>query len=192
MNKGRLEAFSKGVIAIINAVMMIKLIKVPQTADLAVPQPINFVFLSHALSFLYCGIYWTNYHHMFQAVKRIDGRVLWANLHLLFWLSFVPFTTAWMGENAFSAGPVALYGIILLLAAIAYFMLTRALIALHAKNSVLATAIGHDRTWGLSLVMYLVALCLAFVNAWFACGLYVMVAIIWLIPNQRIERTPRK
>jgi uncharacterized membrane protein len=188
MNKGRLEAFSDGVIAIIITIMVLEL-KVPQTADLAALLPLAPVFLSYALSFIYCGIYWNNHHHLLQAVKRVDGRVLWANLHLLFWLSLVPFATAWMGENAFSAGPVALYGVVLLLAAVAYFVLTRALIALHGKDSVLATAIGRDRKGVLSLVIYLVALCLAFVNAWIACGLYVLVAVIWLIPDQRIERT---
>ncbi|MEI6778024.1 MAG: TMEM175 family protein [Chloroflexales bacterium] len=188
MNKGRVEAFSDGVIAIIITIMVLEL-KVPQAADLAALLPLVPVFLSYALSFIYCGIYWNNHHHLLQAVKHVDGRVLWANLHLLFWLSLVPFATAWMGENAFSAGPVVLYGIVLLLAAVAYFILTRALIALHGKESVLAIAIGRDRKGVLSLVIYLVALCLAFVNAWIACGLYMLVAIIWLIPDQRIERT---
>lgn len=183
MNKGRLEAFSKGVIAIINALMMIRLIKVPSAANLPAPQTINLVFLGYALSFLHCSIYWNNYHHLFRAVKRINGRVVWANLHLLFWLSFVPFTTAWMGENAFSTGPVVLYGVVLLLAAMAYFILTRTLIALHGKEPALATAIGRDRKGWLSLTIYLVALCLAFVNTWIACGLYMLVAIIWLFPD---------
>ncbi len=191
-SKRRLEALSKGVIAIINAMMMIKLIKVPSTAAIVVPQPINLVFLCYTLSFLYCGIYWNTYHILFQSVKRVNGRVVWANLHLLFWLAFVPFTTAWMGETAFSTGPVVLYGIVLLLAAIAYGILTRALIILHGKNSVLATTVGRNRTELLSLVIYLVALGLAFVNAWIACGLYALVAIIWLFPDQRIERTLQK
>jgi len=188
MNKGRLEAFSDGVIAIIITIMVLEL-KVPQAADLAALLPLAPVFLSYALSFIYCGIYWNNHHHLLQAVKRVDGRVLWANLHLLFWLSLIPFATAWMGENSFRAGPVTLYGVVLLLAAVAYFILTRALIALHGKDSVLATAIGRDRKGMLSLVIYAVALCLAFVSAWISCGLYVLVAVIWLIPDQRIERT---
>lgn len=189
MNKRRLEAFSKGVIAFINTMMVLALMHARQSADRSVPQPLDLVFLGYALSFLYSGIYWHNYHYLLQAVKRVDGRVVWANLHLLFWLALFPFTSAWMGENAFSAGPVALYGVVLLLAGVAYVMLTRAVIALHGKNALLATAIGRDRKEKLSLLIYLVALCLVFLNAWIACGLYVLVAMIWLIPDQRIERT---
>ena len=188
MTKGRLEAFSDGVIAIIITIMVLEL-KVPHETNLAALLPLAPVFLSYALSFTFCGIYWNNHHHLLQAVKHVDGRVLWANMHLLFWLSLIPFATGWMGENAFSAWPVALYGIVLLLAAIAYLGLTRILIALHGRDSVLATALGRDRKGLLSLALYLAAICLAFVHTWLACGLYVMVAVMWCIPDQRIERT---
>lgn len=188
MDKGRLEAFSDGVIAIIITIMVLAL-TVPHGADLAVLRPLLPTFLSYGLSFIFLGIYWNNHHHLLQAIKYVDGRVLWANLHLLFWLSLIPFGTGWMGKNDFAAWPVALYGLVLLLAAVAYFILTRALIALHGRESVLATALGRDFKGKVSVVIYLVAIPLAFVSAWLACGLYVLVAVMWLIPDRRIEKT---
>jgi uncharacterized membrane protein len=188
MSKGRLEAFSDAVIAIIITIMVLEL-TVPHEADLAALLPLAPIFLSYALSFVFLGIYWNNHHHLLQAVKHVDGRVLWANLHLLFWLSLFPFGTAWMGENNFSAWPVALYGLILLLAALAYLILTRTLISLHGRDSLLATALGRDFKGKVSAVIYAVAIPLAFMNSWFACALYVLVAVIWLIPDRRIEKT---
>jgi uncharacterized membrane protein len=188
MDKGRLEAFSDGVIAIIITIMVLAL-TVPHGADLAVLRPLLPTFLSYGLSFIFLGIYWNNHHHLLQAIEHVDGRVLWANLHLLFWLSLIPFGTGWMGKNDFAAWPVALYGLVLLLAAVAYFILTRALIALHGRDSVLATALGRDFKGKVSVVIYLVAIPLAFVSAWLACGLYVLVAVMWLIPDRRIEKT---
>jgi uncharacterized membrane protein len=145
--------------------------------------------LSYVLSFIFLGIYWNNHHHLLQAIKHVDGRVLWANLHLLFWLSLIPVVTGWMGENEFAPGPVALYGVIMLGAAIAYFILTHALIALHGRDSLLATALGRDFKGKVSVVMYSAAIPLSFANSWFACSLYVLVAIMWLIPDRRIEKT---
>ena len=188
MHKGRLEAFSDGVIAILITIMVLEL-KVPHEADLAGLLPLVPVFLSYVLSFIFIGIYWTNHHHLLQAIEHVDGRVLWANLHLLFWLSLIPFVTGWIGENQFAAWPVASYGVVLLCAAIAYLILTRALIALHGNDSVLATALGRDIKGKISPVFYLMAIPLAFVNPWLASALYVVVAIIWLIPDRRIERT---
>lgn len=187
MGKGRIEAFSDGVIAILITIMVLEL-TVPHGADLAALRPLLPIFLSYVLSFVYLGIYWNNHHHLFQVVKQVDGRVLWANLHLLFWLSLVPFVTSWMGENGFSAWPVALYGLVLLLAAVAYFFLTRALLALHGPDSVLAAALGEDFKGKVSLLIYLTAIPLAFVNEWLAEALYVLVAIIWLVPDRRIEK----
>jgi uncharacterized membrane protein len=187
MSKSRLEAFSDGVLAIIITIMVLEL-AVPHTPDLYALVPLAPKLLRYALSFLFLGIYWNNHHHLFQAIHRVDGRVLWANLHLLFWLSLFPFCTGWMGENRFAPGPVAFYGLILLLAAIAYYILVRALLALHGEGSVLATAIGSDFKGKISIVIYLVGLCLAFVNSWLAYGLYFLVAILWLIPDRRIER----
>jgi uncharacterized membrane protein len=187
MGKGRLEAFSDGVIAIIITIMVLEL-KVPHEADFAALRPLIPVFLSYVLSFLYVGIYWNNHHHLFQIVRQINGAVLWANLHLLFWLSLLPFATAWMGENHFAALPVALYGIVLLLAATAYFILTRTLIRHHGKDSTLAIALGEDFKDKLSLGIYVIGVPLALVNSYLAYFLYVMVAILWLIPDRRIER----
>jgi len=144
--------------------------------------------LSYALSFVFLGIYWNNHHHLFQAIRHVDGRVLWANLHLLFWLSLTPFVTAWMGESHFAPWPVALYGIVLLFAACAYYVLTRALISRHGDDSVLAKAVGRDVKGKISLVFHAVALPLAFVKWWMACGVYVLVAVLWLIPDRRIEK----
>lgn len=187
MQKGRLGAFSDGVIAIIITIMVLEL-KVPEGIDLAALRPLIPVFLSYVLSFIYLGIYWNNHHHLLQAVQHVSGSVLWANLHLLFWLSLVPFVTAWMGEHVFAPWPVAAYGIVLLLAAIAYFILTRALIARHGKDSTLATAMGRDLKGKISMGIYVLAILLAFVNAGFACLLYALVAVIWVIPDRRIER----
>lgn len=187
MGKGRLEAFSDGVIAIIITIMVLEL-KVPHEADLAALRPLFPVFLSYVLSFIYLGIYWSNHHHLLQVVRHVNGNVLWANLHLLFWLSLIPFVTGWTGENHFAALPVALYGTVLLLAAIAYFILTRTLISHHGKDSTLAIAVGRDFKGKMSVVIYAAAIGLSFVNSWFAFLLYVLVALIWLVPDRRIER----
>ena len=188
MSKGRLEAFSDGVLAIVITIMVLAL-QAPRTAELVALAPVLPVFLSYVLSFVFLGIYWNNHHHLFQAVQHVDGRVLWANLHLLFWLSLIPFVTSWMGETQFAAWPVALYGTVLLLAGVAYFILTRVLLALHGKDSVLATALGRDFKGKASVVICLVAIPLAFVNAGLACALFVLVAAIWFIPDRRIEKT---
>jgi len=188
MSKSRMEAFSDGVLAIIITIMVLEL-AVPHGDNLSALRPLIPVFLSYILSFVFLSIYWNNHHHLFQAVEQINGRVLWANLHLLFWLSLIPFVTGWMGENNFAALPVALYGIVLLFAAIAYFILTRSLLSIHESDSVLATALGRDFKGKISMVIYILAIPLAFVSAWIAGGLYVAVAIMWLVPDQRIERT---
>lgn len=188
MGKGRLEAFSDGVIAIIITIMVLEL-KVPHETDLTALRPLIPIFLSYVLSFIYLGIYWNNHHHLFQAVRQIQGSILWANLHLLFWLSLIPFVTGWMGENHFAALPTALYGSVLLFSAIAYFILSRTLIAYHGENSPLAIALGRDFKGKLSMVIYAAAILLSFVNSWFACSLYVLVAVMWLIPDRRIEKT---
>ena len=188
MSTGRMEAFSDGVIAILITIMVLEL-KVPREADLAALLPLVPVFLSYVISFLFLGIYWSNHHHLLQAIKHVDGRVLWANLHLLFWLSLVPFVTGWVGENNFASWPVACYGVVLLFAAIAYFILTRVLIALHGRDSVLATAVGRDFKGKVSVVIYLSAIPISFVNSLFAFALYVLVAVMWLIPDRRIEKT---
>jgi uncharacterized membrane protein len=187
MSKGRLEAFSDGVLAIIITIMVLEM-KVPYGADLVALRSLIPVFLSYVLSFVFIGIYWNNHHHLLQAVRYVNGPILWANLHLLFWLSLTPFVTGWMGENHFAAWPVALYGVVLLLAGVAYFILTRALIAYHGRDSTLANALGRDFKGKVSLVFYGVAIPLSFVNPWIACALYVLVAVMWLIPDRRIER----
>jgi uncharacterized membrane protein len=186
MEKGRLTAFSDGVIAIIITIMVLEL-KVPHEDNLAALRPLIPVFLSYILSFIYLGIYWNNHHHLFQAVQHVNGRVLWANLHLLFWLSLIPFVTAWMGENYFTPVPVAFYGGVLLLTAIAYSILTVTLIAHHGKDSTIATAIGRDFKGKVSVGIYAVAIPLALANSWLAFSLYILVAIMWLIPDRRIE-----
>jgi len=188
MSKGRLEAFSDGVIAILITIMVLAL-TVPHEATLAALRPLIPTFLSYALSFVFLGIYWNNHHHLFQAIQQVDGRVLWANMHLLFWLSLIPFATAWMGENDFAPWPVALYGVVLLFAGIAYFILARVLIALHGRDSVLATALGSDFKGQVSIGLYLVAIVLSFVSSGLACAVYVLVAVMWLIPDRRIEKT---
>jgi uncharacterized membrane protein len=186
MTKGRLEAFSDGVIAILITIMVLEL-KVPHGSDLEALRPLIPVFLSYVLSFIYLGIYWSNHHHLLQVVERVNGRVLWANLHLLFWLSLVPFTTAWLGENGMSRWPAAAYGVTLLGAAIAYTILTRVLIAHHGSDSTLARAIGTDGKGYFSLACYLTAIAIAFISPLLSCALYVFVAIIWLVPDRRIE-----
>jgi uncharacterized membrane protein len=187
MTKARLEAFSDGVIAVIITILVLEL-KVPHGADLAALGPLIPVFLSYVLSFVFIGIYWSNHHHLMHAVHHVSGRVLWANLHLLFWLSLAPFVTAWMGENHFAAVPVALYGVALLGAAVAYFILTRALLAIHAADSTLAKALGRDFKGKISVVIYVAAIALCFVHPFIACALYVLVAAMWLFPDRRIER----
>jgi uncharacterized membrane protein len=188
MTKSRLEAFSDGVIAIIITIMVLEL-KVPHGTTLAALQPIIPVFLSYVLSFVFIAIYWNNHHHLMQAIKHADGRVLWANMHLLFWLSLTPFVTGWMGENHFASLPVALYGVNLLMDAVAFTILVRALLAAQGEHSTLKVALGDDLKGKASLAIYALAILLAFVNRWIACALYVVVAIIWLIPDQRIEKT---
>jgi uncharacterized membrane protein len=187
MNKGRMEAFSDGVIAILITIMVLEL-SVPHGTSLADLRPLTPIFLTYALSFINLGIYWNNHHHLLQAVEHVDGRVLWANMHLLFWLSLIPFATGWMGENAFTAWPVAMYGMVLLFAAVAYFILSRALIALEGQDSTLGKAIGGDFKGRVSMVLYLTAVVLAFFYAWVSAALYVVVAIMWLIPDRRIEK----
>jgi uncharacterized membrane protein len=188
MTKSRLEAFSDGVVAIIITIMVLEL-KVPHETSLSALGPLIPVLLSYLLSFVFLGIYWSNHHHLFHVVQHVSGGILWANLHLLFWLSLIPFVTAWMGENHFAPWPVALYGVVLLLAAIAYFILAHLLIKLHGKESTLATALGADFKGKISMVIYLFAIPLAFVHPMLACALYVSVALSWLIPDRRIEKT---
>ena len=186
MTTGRLEAFSDGVIAIIITIMVLEL-RAPHDVSLAGLRPLLPVFGSYLISYVYLGIYWSNHHHLFHATQHVDGRCLWANLHLLFWLSLIPFTTAWMGENQFATWPVALYGAVLLLSAIAYTILVRALLAAPG-NTLLANALGSDFKGKISVVIYLVAIPLAFVRSWLACALYILVAVMWLIPDRRIEK----
>ena len=188
MRKARMEAFSDGVLAIIITIMVLEL-KVPHSDQLTDLQRLWPVFLSYILSFIYIGIYWNNHHHMLQAVQHVNGKVLWANTHLLFWLSLVPFVTSWMGENGFAAAPVALYGVVLLMCASAYTVLARALVRRHGPHSALAKALGEDVKGRVSLALYVSAVALAFVNRWVALAIYFAVAVIWLIPDRRIERT---
>lgn len=187
MSKGRLEAFSDGVIAIIITVMVLEL-KIPHEAGPDVLRPLVPKFLSYVLSFIFIGIYWNNHHHLFQAVRQVNGRILWANMNLLFWLSLIPFVTGWMGENHFAAWPVALYGAELLIAGLAYLVLTRVLIACHGADCALAAAIGRDFKGKASLVIYIAAIPLAFVSTWLACALYVTAIAMWLVPDSRIEK----
>jgi len=189
MGKGRLEAFSDGVIAILITIMVLEM-KVPHGADPSALRPILPIFLSYVLSFVFIAIYWNNHHHLFQAVRQVRGSALWANVHLLFWLSLIPFVTGWMGENwaEGEAWPVALYGVVMLGAGVAYYVLSQVLVAHHGQESTLARAVGRDEKGKISLLIYLCAVPLAFVDARIACGLYVLVAVIWLIPDRRIER----
>ena len=186
MEKGRLEAFSDGVIAIIITIMVLEL-KVPHGDDLAALQPVLPVFVSYLLSFVYVGIYWNNHHHMLQATKDVGGAVLWANMHLLFWLSLVPFVTGWMGENHDSAAPVGLYGFVLLLSAVAYWILQRSLMARPANREVLTAAFGRDLKGKSSPVFYLIAILAACWHPWISKALYIGVACMWLVPDPRIE-----
>jgi len=187
MGKNRLEAFSDGVLAIIITIMVLEM-KVPHDHSIAALQPLIPVFLSYVLSFIYVGIYWNNHHHMLHATGKVSGSVLWANLHLLFWLSLMPFATAWMGENHFSALPAAIYGVVLLMAGVAYWILARAIIATDGRDALLAKAIGRDRKGNLSIVLYAVAIPLAFLASWLAITIYMLVALMWVIPDKRIEK----
>jgi len=191
MKTTRLEAFSDGVLAIIITIMVLEL-KVPHAVELSALKPVLPVLLSYVLSFIYLGIYCNNHHHLFQATEQVSGGILWANLHLLFWLSLFPFTTAWMGENQLAAIPTAIYGFVLLMAAIAYYVLERTIIAKEGRDSLLAQAIGKDRKGKISALFYFLAIPLAFVNSWIASALYVLGALIWLIPDPRIEHELEK
>ena len=186
MNKTRLEAFSDGVLAISITIMVLEL-KIPHGTDLAALRPLLPIFLSYVLSFIYIGIYWNNHHHLLQATRRINGTILWANLHLLFWLSLIPFATGWMGENHFAPLPTAIYGAVLLCAAMAYLLLQNLIIKHDGSDHVLALAVGKDWKGKISLACYLAAIPLAFVNQWISDVLYIFVAAMWLIPDRRIE-----
>jgi uncharacterized membrane protein len=187
MQKNRLEAFSDGVIAIIITIMVLEM-RAPHGTDVAALQPLLPVFVSYVLSFVYVGIYWNNHHHLLHATKQINGPIMWANLHLLFWQSLVPFVTHWMGENHFAALPTALYGFVLLMSALAYFILESAIVARQGRDSLLAGALGRDRKAKLSVFIYGVAIGLSFLNQWVAGLLYALVAAMWFIPDRRIER----
>jgi uncharacterized membrane protein len=186
MQKNRLEAFSDGVLAIIITIMVLEM-KVPHGVEFAALKPVLPAFSSYVLSFIYLGIYWNNHHHLLHTVKTVSGGILWANLHLLFWLSLFPFTTGWMGENHFAPTPTALYGFVLLMAAIAYYILQCAIIAKHGRDSLLAEAIGPDWKGKLSPVLYLAAIPLSFASPLIANGVFVFVALMWLVPDRRIE-----
>ncbi len=187
MGKGRLEAFSDGVLAIIITIMVLEM-KAPNGAELGTLRPLFPMFLSYVLSFLYLGIYWSNHHHLLYVTHRVSGAIMWANLHLLFWLSLVPFVTRWMGENHFAPGPTMLYGVILLLAGIAYLLLQHAILREEGPDSMLGAAIGSDRKGKTSVVIYAIAIPVAFLRPWMAGALYVAGALIWLVPDRRIER----
>jgi len=187
MQKNRLEAFSDGVLAIIITIMVLDL-RVPQGTDLTALKPVLPVFLSYVLSFVIIGIYWNNHHHLFHSTKQVSGSILWANMHLLFWLSILPFATAWMGENHLASMPTAIYGFVLLMASIAFYILQRAIISQQGHDSLLAEAIGSDWKGKLSLVLYIASIPLAFVSPWIANGLFILLASLWFIPDRRIER----
>jgi uncharacterized membrane protein len=186
MTKGRLEAFSDGVLAIIITIMVLEF-EIPHEPSLAVLAPLAPKFLSYVLSFVFLGIYWNNHHHLWQIVKSVNGSILWANLHLLFWLSLIPFATGWMGENDFATMPVALYGVVLWLSGLAYYIMVRTLMAHHGRDSLLADAVSNNVKERRSLYLYTAAIPLAFVSPWIATALYVIVAVMWLIPDRRIE-----
>ena len=190
MTKGRLEAFTDGVLAIVITIMVLEL-KVPHGGDFEHLKPLLPVFLSYVLSFIYLAIYWNNHHHMMQTVKHVTGKILWANLHLLFWLSLIPFVTGWMGENEFTTASVFLYGTILFMAAIAYTILQRLIIKSHGEKSILAKALGSDLKGKISPVLYLIGIFSSFYNVWISASLFILVAIIWLIPDKRIEKESR-
>jgi TMEM175 potassium channel family protein len=187
MGKGRVEAFSDGVIAIIITIMVLEL-KVPHGTDAASLVPLLPVVGSYVLSFVHVGVYWNNHHHLLHTVKHVSAGILWGNLHLLFWLSLVPFVTGWMGENHFAEWPVAVYGVVMLMDGCAYYILTRAIIRHHGPQSTLGMAVGADEKGVISLVIYMLAIGLAFVNRWVSLGLYIAVIVMWLIPDRRIER----
>ncbi len=187
MGKSRMEAFSDGVLAIILTIMVLEL-KVPHGDELSSLKPLLPFFLSYILSFIYIGIYWNNHHHLLHAVQQINGKVLWANNHLLFWLSLIPFSTGWMGENHFTTLPVVIYGIILMMAGIAYYILVRVLVNQNIHNVKLAKAVGADKKGKLSVIIYFVAIFFSFVHPYIGCCLYILVATIWLIPDKRIEK----
>lgn len=191
MKTTRLEAFSDGVLAIIITIMVLEL-KVPHGVDLAALKPVLPRLLSYILSFIYLGIYWNNHHHLFQVTEQVSGGILWANLHLLFWLSLLPFSTAWMGENQLAPIPTAIYGFVLLMAGLAYYILERAIIAKEGRQSFVAQAVGKEWKAKISLALYLAAIPLAFVSSWIASALYVSVALLWLIPDPRIEKALKK
>ncbi len=187
MNKNRLEAFSDGVLAILITIMVLDL-KIPSGTTLESLRPLLPVFLSYVLSFAFLGIYWNNHHHMLHTVKHVTGGILWANIHLLFWLSLVPFVTGWMGEHNFAKVPIALYGVILLMSAIAYYILQQTILSGHGKDSILARAVGKDLKGKMSPPLYTLGIISSFFNEWIALGLYTLVAVIWFIPDKRIER----
>jgi len=187
VGKGRLEAFCDGVLAVIITIMVLEM-KAPQGANLAALAAVLPVFLVYVLSYIYLGIYWNNHHHMLHAVERVDGRSLWANLHLLFWLSLVPFVTGWMGQNHFAAVPTALYGVVLLMAAVAYTLLQKSLVASNGPHALLGHAVGRDLKGKLSIVCYVAAIPLAFVHQAISDALYILVALIWVVPDRRIEK----
>jgi uncharacterized membrane protein len=191
MNKSRVEAFSDGVIAVIITIMVLEM-KVPHGTNLAALHPLIPVFISYVLSFIFIGIYWNNHHHLMQAAEKINGAILWANLHLLFWLSLIPFLTGWMGENNFATLPVALYGVVLFFAGLAYYILAHLLIIHHGKGSTLAKAIGNDVKGKASVLLYGIAIPLAFYYSWLAYSIYIFVAVMWLAPDPRIEITLSK
>ncbi len=186
MSKGRLEAFSDGVVAILITILVLEL-RVPHGDNWQALRPLLPVFLTYVLSFVFLGIYWNNHHHMLHTADRINGKILWANLHLLFWLSLVPFVTGWMGEKHFASVPAAVYGGVLLMAAIAFTILKNAIVAEHGPESTLAAAVGSDVKGKLSVALYVAAIVLAFVNQWIADAIYVLVALMWLVPDRRIE-----
>jgi uncharacterized membrane protein len=187
MNKERILAFSDGVLAIIITIMVLEL-KIPHGDKLEDLKPLIPIVVSYILSFVHIGIYWNNHHHMMYAVKKVNGVILWANLHLLFWLSLLPFVTGWMGENYFTTIPVALYGLDLFMSSIAYFILSQCLLKYEGKRSVLAAAVGNDFKGKISSILYVLAIVLAFINAWTSLGIYTLVAMIWVIPDKRIEK----
>jgi uncharacterized membrane protein len=187
MGKGRLEAFSDGVLAIIITIMVLEL-KVPHTAELSSLRPLLPVFVSYVLSFVYIGIYWNNHHHMLHAAHKVSGMVLWTNTHLLFWLSLVPFVTAWMGENHFAKWPVAIYGFVLMMAGVAYYIFAHSLTGIHGKESTITKALGSDRKGILSILSYAIGIGLCFINPWIGFAVYVIVAAVWFVPDRRIEQ----
>jgi len=191
MKKGRLEAFSDGVLAIIITIMVLEL-KAPEGSEFSALMPLIPVFISYLISFIYIGIYWNNHHHLINTVEKVSAGILWANLHLLFWLSMIPFVTAWMGSNQFAPETLSLYGFVLMMAAIAYYILQKAIIKHHGHTSTLARALGSDFKGKISMVLYLAGIPAAFLNEWISGSIYIGIAFLWLIPDTRIEKTLRK